>query len=236
MKLSTNYRSILSALLSLVLFFSFTSKANAQYYPDNKDNVYVHQNTAEKKIALTFDDGPHPSKTPKILDVLDKYGVKATFFVIGENAKLYPDVLRDVHARGHEIGNHTFSHKCINKMSFSSLLETVSKCNEAIKEITGEKPVFFRPPQGYVNDGIAEQLYSEGYDVILWRVDTYDWQGRSAEKIYNSVIKSVKCGDIILMHDFISYESHTAEALELIIPKLISDGYEFVTVSELIDN
>ncbi len=231
-----NFRKAVLLLLCSFLLAAFPVQASAQYYPDNKDNIYVHKKTDEKKIALTFDDGPHPKKTEKILEVLEKYGVKATFFVIGENAKLYPEVLKKVKDAGHDIGNHTYSHKSINKMSYDSLLESVRKCNRTIFEITGERPMFFRPPEGYVNDGIAQQLYSEGYDVILWRVDTYDWRGRSAQEIYSTVMRNVKCGDIILMHDFISGESHTAQALDLLIPKLQAQGYEFVTVSDIIDN
>ncbi len=232
----TNLRKLISVTLVFSVLSVFVTGANAQYYPDNKANVYVHKKTDEKKIALTFDDGPHPTKTGKILDVLQKYGVKGTFFVIGENAKLYPDVLKKVYDAGHEIGNHTFSHQSINKMSYSSLIESVGKCSDIIKEITGVKPVYFRPPEGYLNDGIAEQLYKNGYDVILWRVDTYDWKGRDVKSIYTTVVNSVKCGDIILMHDYISYSSYTAQALDMIIPKLISEGYEFVTISELIDS
>ncbi len=223
-------------MLCLSLTVVFGTKANAQYYPENKENIYVHQKTDEKKIALTFDDGPHPTKTGKILDVLDKYGVKGTFFVIGKNVKLYPEVLKRVYEEGHDIGNHTFSHKSINKMSYSCLCESVRECSDAICEVIGKKPLFFRPPEGYVNDSIAQKLYGEGYDVILWRVDTYDWKGRSADDIYNTVIKNVKCGDIILMHDYISNNSYTAHALDKLIPKLQTDGYEFVTVSELISN
>ncbi len=236
MKRLISCRRAVSFILCLSLIAVYSCKANAQYYPDNKDNVYVHKNTVEKKIALTFDDGPHPKKTQKILDVLDKYCVKATFFVIGENARLYPEVLLDVKSRGHEIGNHTHSHESINKISYSSLIASVRECSNTINEIIGEQPKIFRPPEGYVNDGIASELYREGYDVILWRVDTLDWQGRSAKQIYNTVVNNVKCGDIILMHDFISYNSYTAHALDMLIPKLISDGYDFVTVSELIDN
>ena len=213
-----------------------TNHIYAKYYPDNIDNIYVHQNTDEKTIALTFDDGPHPTKTDAILAVLKKYGVKATFFVIGENAQQCPDVLQRIYEQGHEIGNHTYDHKSIYKIKNDTLLCSVKKCEQIIYQITGKKTVFFRPPEGYLNDFIAESMFRAGYDVILWRVDTYDWKGRSANDIYNTVLNTVKCGDIILMHDYISRVSYTPEALDKIIPALIYKGYKFVTVSELIDN
>ena len=207
----------------------------AKYYPDNVDNIYVHRNTNEKIVALTFDDGPHPYKTDKILDVLKKYGVKATFFVIGENVEQCPDILKRISNEGHEIGNHTYDHKSIYKLQSDTLLDSVRKCEESIYRITGKKPILFRPPEGYLNDAIALSMYHAGYDVILWRVDTYDWKGRSATDIYKTVLNSAKCGDIILMHDYVSRSSHTAEALDMIIPALIDKGYKFVTVSQLIE-
>lgn len=215
---------------------SLASPAQAKYYPENKDNIYVHKRTDQKTIALTFDDGPHPEKTEKILEVLDKYGIKATFFIIGENAEQNPDIVKKISEMGHEIGNHTYDHKSIYKLSGERILQSVKKCEDIIKNITGSKTTLFRPPEGYLDDTIASSMLGQGYDVILWRVDTYDWQGKSAEAIYSSVVKNVKCGDIILMHDYISRKSNTAQALDMIIPTLIDKGYEFVTISNLIDS
>ena len=224
-------KTAVTVLLSCTVFACYVS---AKYYPDNIDNIYVHRNTDEKTIALTFDDGPHPHKTEKILEVLKKYGIKATFFVIGENASLSPDVLKKVSDEGHEIGNHTYDHKSIYKIKSEFLLESIKRCEQTIYDITGKRPSLFRPPEGYLNDNIAESMYRAGYDVILWRVDTYDWKGRSAEDIFKTVVSTVKCGDIILMHDYISIPSNTAKALDMIIPALLDKGYKFVTVSELI--
>lgn len=196
----------------------------------------MHKSTEDKKIALTFDDGPHPVKTEMILNVLRKYNVKGTFFTIGQNAERYPEVLQKVMAEGHEIANHTYDHKSIYKLNESELQLSVRKCSKIIYEITGEEPKLFRPPEGFMNDNIARFMDSEGYNVILWKIDTYDWKGRSSEDIYQTVTTKINCGDIILMHDYIWRKSHTPEALDIIIPKLLSEGYEFFTVSELIAN
>ncbi len=213
----------------------FNISIHAKYYPDNKDNIYVHKQTEKKTVALTFDDGPHPIKTRKVLDVLKKHDVKATFFIIGENAQKNPEIVQEIAAMGHEIGNHTFDHKSVYKLPEKTLVESVKKCENIIKQITGQKTVLFRPPEGFMNDGIASAMQKQGYDVILWRVDTYDWKGRSAIDIYKTVTQNVKCGDIILMHDYIWRKSNTAEALDLIIDELKKQGYEFVTISKMFD-
>ena len=208
--------------------------ANAKYYPDNIDNIYVHKRKSDNEIALTFDDGPHPQKTVEILKALKKHNVKATFFIIGQNAQKYPEILQMIAADGHEIANHTYDHKSLYKQSNESIVESVRKCSKLINSITGRKCVLFRPPEGFMNDNIAQLMKNEGYDVILWKIDTYDWKGRSATDIYNSVVESVKGGDIILMHDYIWRKSSTAQALNMIIESLKSRGFKFLTVSELI--
>ena len=225
----------LKIILIICTFFCFCPlDINAQYYHENKDNVYVHKSTDEMKIALSFDDGPHPKKTCEILSVLKNHGIKATFFVIGQNAEKHPEILQMIAADGHEIANHTYDHKSIYKLDSGALINDVRHCSDVIEKITGKRPELFRPPEGYMNDTIAHQMKGQGYNVILWRVDTYDWKGRSTSDIFQSVTKSVKCGDIILMHDYIWRKSNTAEAIDRLIPYLKGIGYEFLTVSELL--
>jgi polysaccharide deacetylase family sporulation protein PdaB len=230
----TIFRSLFVIVLCLLCCRSID--ADAKYYHDNQDNVYVHKRTDEKLIALTFDDGPHESKTEKILEILDKYNVKATYFIIGQNAEKHPEILNTILSKGHEIGNHTYDHKSIYKLSDVKLTDDVERCSDVIESITGSRPVLFRPPEGFMNDTIATSVGRYGYRVILWKVDTYDWKGKSAAEISSGVMKTVKSGDIILMHDYIWKDSHTAEALDIIIPKLMKQGYRFVTVSELLAN
>ena len=204
---------------------------------NNNINAYYFHRNQYNKIALTFDDGPHPIYTKKILDLLDRYKIKATFFIIGENARYYKETLREIVKRGHEIGNHTFSHAIIKDKSVSDIMSEIEECRNTIYDICGENTVLFRPPGGLMADVSAEdaELF-ENYDIILWSIDTMDWAHRESQKIAEYVINNTKSGDIILMHDYIGKDSPTPEALEIIIPSLIEMGYEFVTVGELISD
>ena len=190
-------------------------------------NVYHRHENHEMKIALTFDDGPHPILTPKILDILEKYHIKATFFIVGENVKNYPDVVEQILNRGHEIGNHTYTHDCINR-------KEIEACEKVIYELTDYKTKLFRPPEGAINQTIKYISAGLGYDIILWNIDTRDWDHTLPYDISQNVMKKIAAGSIILMHDYISFNSPTPEALELMIPRLLEMGYQFVVVSELI--
>lgn len=202
-------------------------------FADKKAEVYRCVCTDEKMIALTFDDGPHYKYTDQILDILKKYGVKATFFVVGVNAERYPEKVKRIKKEGHEIGNHTFSHLNLRELDGKEVRLEIAKGESAIKKITGEKPKLLRPPGGAYSDEVIDISSKMGYDVILWSHDTRDWAHTPFDKIAHSIIEGVKCGDIILFHDFITPDTPTPEALEIIIPKLLKTGYRFVTVSEL---
>ena len=188
----------------------------------------------DMKIALTFDDGPHPRNTPKILDILAEYGIKATFFEVGENIELYPEVSRRVVAEGHEIGNHTYTHPHLLKTDYCSLLDEIARCEKVITETTGVTPLFFRPPEGVVDENVRKVAEDEGYSIIVWTVDTRDWAGTPTDKIVDTVLREISPGDIILMHDYTSKKCNTIPALRRIIPALRDMGYEFVTVGELL--
>ena len=216
-------------LIVIVCFaFAFSFEASAL------DNVYYQHCDGEMKIALTFDDGPHPKKTPQILQVLREYGVRATFFEIGENIKYYPQIAKMVLSEGPEIGNHTYSHPHINKINKGDICQELYDCDEAMKDILNYTSKLFRPPEGIVDDDIRAIAQDMNYSVILWSVDTKDWSGRSANDIVFEIKETVKPGDIILMHDYTGKNCHTVEALRRIIPILLEKGYTFVTVSELI--
>lgn len=195
--------------------------------------MFASGNSKENRIALTFDDGPHPGYTEKILKVLDQYGIKATFFVIGQNAEYYKEALDKVIAGGHQVGSHTYSHKHIRTQSQQELERELERNRELLSSF-GIVPTIFRPPEGVCNGNVYRASAKENCDIILWTVDTGDWASPPTELIVKRVTGYVKNGDIILMHDYVSGVSHTAEALEIIIPELLRQGYEFVTVNELI--
>jgi polysaccharide deacetylase family sporulation protein PdaB len=193
-----------------------------------------HENTANK-IALTFDDGPHPRYTHEILDILAEYDIRATFFFVGENVINYPDTARAVAEAGHEIGNHTHTHVCPDQINRGEILKKeLERCEEAIQQVTDTSPKLFRPPQGNWNDELYTLARQREYELILWNIDTLDWAHTPAEEIYNHVIERARSGDIILMHDYHSKLCTTTEALRMIIPALIERGFHFVTVSELL--
>jgi peptidoglycan/xylan/chitin deacetylase (PgdA/CDA1 family) len=196
-------------------------------------NVFYSNPNDSGKIALTFDDGPHPKYTRQILDILDEYGIKATFFVVGENAKFYPDLVREEIERGHEIGNHTYEHKNILDYDAKGLCEEIKKCERELARFEYSCKLF-RPPEGALGSEQGRQIKDLDYTVILWNLDTRDWAHNTPWQISSYLMKNVKSGDIILMHDFIGKNSPTPEALRIFIPQMLAAGYNFVTVSELI--
>jgi peptidoglycan/xylan/chitin deacetylase (PgdA/CDA1 family) len=201
---------------------------------DEDEDIYRNNENDYMKIALTFDDGPHPRYTPRILDVLDEYNIKATFFVVGINAENYPDTIENVIKKGHEIGNHTFTHPQVSSLDPETLKDEVERCESTIYGLTDRKTKLFRPPEGMIDSDVKKVLGKLDYKVILWDIDTKDWAHTPPKKIAENVISNISSGDIILMHDYISYNSPTLEALELFIPVLLEKGYSFVVVSELI--
>ena len=190
--------------------------------------------TGRQCVALTFDDGPHPKYTPLILDILKAEGVQATFFTVGTNAETYPDLIKRIAAEGHELGNHTYNHNHVGKMSRQALAEDISLCAESIARITGSYPRYFRPPEGVCNQDVKEICEKSGMTIVMWSVDTKDWAHPTIFEICENVRCNTKTGAIVLMHDFIGKNSPTPEALRQIIPILRGLGYEFVTVSQLL--
>lgn len=226
---------VCSALLLFPPLNVPVSAAEKGYNPRTDRAVHYSLSTTEKKIALTFDDGPLPGKTEAILDVLRENGVRATFFMIGSQVEENAELARRVSDEGHEIGNHTFTHDGIRTKTQRELCREIIKTEEAISGACGRNPSLFRPPTGWCSATVSSAAKENGYEIVMWSVDTEDWQGRSAESIISTVLKTVRPGAIILMHDGIYRQSHTAEALSVLIPRLRAEGYEFVTAGELIE-
>lgn len=194
---------------------------------DSKDDAAV-VDPNKKYVALSFDDGPHKSVTPRILDILAKYDAHATFFVLGTQAEAYPEILKRAVSEGHEIGNHSWSHPYLSKLSQGQIKEQLRKTDELVAGATGVAPGLVRPPYGEVNEAIKASINKP---IIKWSVDTRDWESRNPNAIMAKVQSQVKDGAIILMHD--TY-STTAESLDRVLKWLYEEGYEVVTVSELL--
>lgn len=192
--------------------------------------------TKQKVIALTFDDGPNPRYTPQILNLLEKYHAKATFFVTGYRVNKYPEIVKREVLEGHIVGNHTYNHPNIARSSPDKISGELAKSEKLIYSITKQKPQFFRPPYGYYDERVVYTAKQSGYTVVLWSFeqDTLDWKKPGVRKIVKKVVSNVRNGDIILFHDHIQNRSQTVQALKQILPTLQKRGYKFVTVSELI--
>ena len=188
--------------------------------------------TSQKVVALTFDDGPLTESTPMILHILKEKNVKATFFTVGERIKQFPELVRQEVAEGHEVGNHSYSHPRLTTQSKKQIEDELLQTEKLILTVAPQ-PTLFRPPEGFFNDTILQLARDNGYLIILWSIDTNDWRYPPVGDIVDSVLKDVKPGSIILLHDG-KYPSSTPEALGFIIDSLKARGYEFVTVSELL--
>lgn len=223
---------LLCAAWIVTVFLPFLScdKVSAEgEYP-----IYREKNLKKKMIALTFDDGPHPIHTPMILDILKEYGVHATFFVIGQNAERFPELVRRELVEGHEIGNHTYSHPHVSKITTDQLLNEILDTEDVLLSICGYQSKLFRPPEGCYSEVIGNLLVRMDYVPVIWSVDTLDWKRPAVSAIEKKILGHVKSGDIILCHDYVT-NSNTPAALKTVIPALLDEGYEFVTVSELME-
>lgn len=181
-----------------------------------------------KKIALTFDDGPHPKFTEQLLDGLKARDVQVTFFVTGEHAELHPDIIERMNKEGHIIGNHTYSHMQLTQANRESFKQELIKTNQILTEITGEEILFVRPPYGTWDKSFETEL---NMFPVLWNIDPLDWCSDDASSVITRVLKDVDENDIILMHDY--YQSSVTAALQ-IVDELQERGYTFVTVEEIL--
>ena len=227
---------ILVVGLGLVLFTIFFDQAVLV----RRGTVY-HENVTEKVVALTFDDGPSPQWTPLILDELKRANVKATFFMLGEHVKKYPQVARRVAAEGHDIGNHTYSHHVLIYYKMDELESEIKQAENVIRQVTGKTTVFFRPPKAWLTGEEKQKIKELGYQVVLWSLNSKDWVTFDDKYIIKYLLHHVRPGDIILFHDsggVFTVEGgnrkETVLAIRKLIERLKERGYRCVTVSELL--
>lgn len=201
-------------------------KVNNSSLASISDVILNENDKSIKYIALTFDDGPNYN-TSKIIDTLNKYNVKATFFVLGKNTKDNELILKKMQLSNMEIANHTYNHLLLTKYDKDKIIKEITDTSKLIYNSVGVYPTLFRPSYGAVNKKIRS---ISPYPIIIWDIDTLDWKYKNSKRIANTVLSKVKDGDIILMHDI--YKS-TLNSLDLIIPTLLNNNYKLVTVSEL---
>lgn len=198
--------------------------------------VYSHYKTLEPYLCLTFDDGPDKVQTPKVLELLKKYNVKATFFVLGEEVEYQKKMLKTVYDAGHEIGNHFFTHVNIHKLTQKEIKDAIIKNNELIEEVIGVKPTLVRPPYGIVTDNLKKVCKELDMDIILWNKDSKDWDKTPDSTIIKQMLNKPSNGDIMLFHDGSKTYTNTLSSLDVIIPTLQKKNFEFVSVSKLLSH
>jgi peptidoglycan/xylan/chitin deacetylase (PgdA/CDA1 family) len=183
-------------------------------------------------IALTFDDGPSEKLTPRLLDLLGQHHIHATFFVIGENVAQHPEILQRATREGHEIGNHSWSHPNLAKMSDDAVRSEIKRTEEAITAAIGSRPLLLRPPYGSLTTRQKRFIHDDlGYEIILWDVDPLDWKEPGPNIVSSRILKETRPGSIVLSHDI---HAQTIQAMPATLTELEAKGFKFVTVSELL--
>ncbi len=201
-------------------------------FPKNSGVTFSRVLVSGNYIALTFDDGPHPQNTPRLLDILRARNVKATFYVIGRSVDLYPQIVRRTVAEGHEIGNHTYTHRLLSKLSDAEVRQEMSRCRDAIVRAAGVRPRTMRPPYGGLLQRQRELIHAEfGNPTILWSVDPLDWKRPGPGVVTSRILAGTTAGGIVLAHDL---HSQTVDAMPATIDGLLRKGFRFVTVSQLL--
>lgn len=231
-------KKILLIILSVLIFILSGCKNMTPETPvdalENTVSETVATETAtklpKKKIALTFDDGPN-ANTIRVLDILEKNNAKATFFVVGWRIEYNEDILKRMADEGNAIGGHSWDHVDLTELSKKDIRRQMRTTNRAIYKASGYESHIMRMPYGFWNDNVKSVAKNLDLSLIHWSDDTEDWSSKNANKIYRSIMKNVEEGDIILCHDL--YDA-TVEAMERVIPALIEQGYELVTVPELL--
>ena len=208
-------------------------------HPSLRKLVYRQGNQRMKRIALTFDDGPSADFTPQVLEILERYNVKATFFLLGRNVERFPELARRVVSKGHAVGNHSFSHANLKKLHPELIREEISTAETVIASATGVRPTLFRAPFGRLNRTVVKEADAAGCAVIQWSLSPRDWAMPKDRRITRRVVSRAKNGTIVLLHDAgsrgdVEDRSNTVAALPSIIECLQAEGFEFVTVPEVL--
>jgi peptidoglycan-N-acetylglucosamine deacetylase len=206
---------------------------NAPGWSKPVNDTYTRVSTGRKVVAITFDDGPHPENTPRLLDMLKERRIKATFYVVGNMVKYSPQLIRRMIAEGHEIGNHTVTHGNLARMSDDALRKELQAAHDQIIAETGVTPRTMRPPGGAIKKSQKELMLREfGYPTILWSVDPEDWKRPGPAVVTSRLVNGASPGGILLVHDL---HKPTVDAMPSTLDQLLAQGYEFVTVTELIE-
>ncbi|GHG13921.1 polysaccharide deacetylase family protein [Streptomyces zaomyceticus] len=194
---------------------------------------FEHGSRDTPKVALTFDDGPDPVHTRQVLEILERYGARATFFCVGQHVAALPDEVRRIAAAGHELGNHSWSHPFLFDLTPDQLREQIDRTAELMTRVTGESPTWFRPPYGALNPEVLAALEGHPTTLTMWDVDARDWSRPGPERIAATVLEAAGPGSVVLMHEGAGDRGQTVQALPSIVEGLLERGLELVTVGDL---
>jgi len=240
-----NYKKLIVFLIAALAIIGLAMAVFTIFFDQvvivRKGTIY-HIDESKKVVALTFDDGPSPIWTPKILDELKKADVKATFFMLGEHVGRYPEMARRVAEEGHEIGNHTYSHHVLIYYKMDELEKEIRDAEKAIKNITGQTVRYFRPPKAWLTAEEKRKIEQMGYKIVLWNLNSKDWVTFDDKYIIKYILQHIRPGDIILFHDsggVFTTEGgdrhETVRTIPKLVEKLKERGYQFVTITELLN-
>lgn len=193
-----------------------------------------HVKTTQKVVALTFDDGPDVPYTEEMLNILRKHHVKATFYVLGTNAKEYPQLIKKIIAEGHDLGNHSMNHKAMKNRSIQDMVQDIQSVDNILRNLGYQREITFRAPYGITSANLKLALQQLNKRMVLFDFLAQDWTKISAQQIYDNVMKQMKPGLIITLHDGGKSRQNTIKATEMLIENLSKQGYSFVSVSELL--
>lgn len=223
---------ISAAALVLALFISVSSLGEAVEASGTKREIPIYYvDRQDKVVSISFDAAWGNEQTQTLLDILKRYDVKSTFFLVGQWVDNYPESVKAIADAGHDVGNHSNSHPQMSQLSTSKMTDEISTCNDKIKQITGKAPTLFRPPYGDYNNAVVNAVRDMNMYCIQWDVDSLDWKDPTAQDMTNRVLSKIKNGSIILMHNG---AKNTPEALPMIIEGILAKGYKIVPISEIL--
>lgn len=219
-------------LLSISSFFiNYETSSIKEVFSPNRELPIYSVDKEDKKIAISFDAAWGDQYTKEILDILDEYDVKTTFFLVEFWVDKYPDLVKEIDARGHEIGNHSSSHPYMSKLNENQIVDELKKTEDKVKNLVGKKTKLFRPPFGDYNNRVIEVCRDNDYYVIQWNIDSLDWKEKGVQPVVDKVVKNVNNGSIILFHNNAKY---VTEYLPIVLKELKNKEYEILPISELI--
>jgi len=218
------------ALLCACYIGPLGREATAVLAPKRELPVYCVERE-DNVITVSFDASWGGDQTLRILDLLDQYNAKATFFLVGIWVDKYPELVKEIHARGHEIGNHSDSHPEMSKLSNEQIIRELDGCSDKIEALTGQRPTSFRPPYGDYDNKVVTVSRAEGYEVVQWSVDSLDWKNKGVEDLIRRATKNVQKGDIILFHNDSKY---ILDALPTILKTYQEQGFAMIPAREIL--